>query len=102
MLTGVSRPHLHIYAHSNELDEVGVISLSGSGVKVEHSSTMDTLFGVRGIALRRVGLRLTTLFLQRKHTFTLFTPSNSHALAAPNSKELLSWLTKIDPTQIPS
>jgi len=79
----MSRPHLYIYAHSNELDEVGVISLSGSGVKVEHSSTMDTLFG-------------------RKHTFTLFTPSNSHALAAPNSKELLSWITKIDPSQIPT
>ncbi|KAF8334965.1 uncharacterized protein EI90DRAFT_3280114 [Cantharellus anzutake] len=77
------RPHLYVYAHSNELDEVGIISLSGSGVKVERSDNMDALFG-------------------RKHTFTLFTPSNSHALAAPNPNELQLWITKIDPTQIPT
>lgn len=40
------RPHLHMYARSSELDEVGVISLSGSGVKVEYSPDMEALFDV--------------------------------------------------------
>jgi len=44
------RPQLYIYAHSNEVDEVGVISLSGSGVKVEHNSDMDSLFDVRALS----------------------------------------------------
>lgn len=35
-----------MYAHSNELDEVGVISLSDSSVKVEHNAEMDALFDV--------------------------------------------------------
>ena len=43
---GFIRPHIHVYAHSNELDEVGVISISGSSVKVEHSADMDALFDV--------------------------------------------------------
>lgn len=38
------RPHLYIYAHSNELDETGVITLSG--VKVEYNPDMEDLFGV--------------------------------------------------------
>ncbi|EJD54101.1 kinesin-like protein [Auricularia subglabra TFB-10046 SS5] len=75
------RPYLHMYSRSNELDEVGVISLSGA--KVEHDPTMDDLFG-------------------RKHMFTLFTPSNSHALAAPNAKEMQAWAMKLDPTRLPS
>ncbi|KAG8881779.1 kinesin-like protein Klp8 [Tulasnella sp. 331] len=73
------RPHLYIYAHSNELDETGVIALSG--VKVECNSDMEDLFG-------------------RKHTFTLFTASNSHALSAPSAKELQSWILKLDPTHV--
>lgn len=36
-----------MYAHSNELDEVGVISLNDSSVKVEHTAEMDALFDVR-------------------------------------------------------
>lgn len=39
-------PHLYMYARSNELDEVGVISLSDSSVKVEHTAEMDALFDV--------------------------------------------------------
>ncbi|KAF8304782.1 kinesin-like protein [Clavulina sp. PMI_390] len=78
----LQRPHLYMYAHSNELEEVGVISLSDSSVKVEHTAQMDALF-------------------DRKFTFTLFTPSNSHAFAAPNLKEMQTWLLKIDPTYIP-
>jgi len=35
---------LYIYAHSNELEEVGIISLTG--VKVEHNPDMEMLFGV--------------------------------------------------------
>ncbi|KAG9000608.1 kinesin-like protein Klp8 [Tulasnella sp. JGI-2019a] len=73
------RPHLYIYAHSNELDETGVITLSG--VKVECNPDMEALFG-------------------RKHTFTLFTASNSHALSAPSTKELQSWLVKLDPAYV--
>jgi hypothetical protein len=38
------RPHLYMYNHSNELEEVGVISLTG--VKVEPSVTMVALLGV--------------------------------------------------------
>lgn len=33
-----------MYAHSNELDETGIISLSG--VKVEYNPDMEALFGV--------------------------------------------------------
>lgn len=40
----VRRPYLYIYAHSNELEEVGIISLTG--VKVEHNPDMEMLFGV--------------------------------------------------------
>jgi kinesin family protein 1 len=36
-----------MYAHSNELDEVGVISLSGSGVKVEWNPDMEALYEAR-------------------------------------------------------
>lgn len=43
------RPYLHMYARSNELDEVGVISLAGA--KVEYDPTMDDLFGVRMLPL---------------------------------------------------
>lgn len=46
LMDSFDRPHLHIYAHSNELDEVGVISLNDSSVKVEHTAEMDTLLGV--------------------------------------------------------
>ncbi|KAG8791833.1 kinesin-like protein Klp8, partial [Serendipita sp. 399] len=37
------RPHLFMYQHSNEVDEVGVISLKG--VKVEQSKHMEPLLG---------------------------------------------------------
>jgi len=77
------RPHLYIYSHSNELDELGVINLNDRSVKVEHTAEMDILF-------------------DRKFTFTLFTSSNSHAFAARSQKELQSWLLKIDPTLIPT
>ncbi|KZT20641.1 kinesin-like protein [Neolentinus lepideus HHB14362 ss-1] len=75
------RPYLHIYAHSNELEELGVVSLSG--VNVESNPDMETLLG-------------------RRFSFTLFTSSNSYALSAPNLKELQLWTTKLDPTRLPS
>ncbi|EJU06137.1 kinesin-like protein [Dacryopinax primogenitus] len=75
------RPYLYIYAHSNELEELSVIALNG--VNVEHSSQLAVLF-------------------DKPFTFTLFTASNSHALAAPNAKELQSWMIKLDPTRLPS
>ncbi|KAG8900937.1 kinesin-like protein Klp8, partial [Tulasnella sp. 403] len=73
------RPYVHMYAHSNELEETGIISLSG--VKVEYNADMESLSG-------------------RKHTFHLFTASNSYALSAPSEKELQSWITKLDPTRV--
>ena len=36
---------------------------------------------------------------QKKFTLTLFTASNSYALAAPSAKELQSWTSKLDPTR---
>ena len=39
------RPYLHMYAHSNEVEEIGVISLTG--VNVESNPEMETLLGVR-------------------------------------------------------
>ncbi|KAI0034403.1 kinesin-like protein [Vararia minispora EC-137] len=72
------RPYLHVYKHSNEVEEIAVISLDG--VNVESSAEMAVLLG-------------------KPFTFTLFTSSNSHALAASSSKELQSWTTKLDPTR---
>ncbi|KIM21582.1 hypothetical protein M408DRAFT_304252, partial [Serendipita vermifera MAFF 305830] len=69
-------PHLYIYSQSNELEEVGVISLTG--VKVESSVDMVALLG-------------------KPHLFTLFTSSNSHVFSAPNEKELHAWISKLDP-----
>ncbi|KAJ7047871.1 kinesin-like protein [Mycena alexandri] len=77
----LKRPYLHIYAHSNELEELGVVSLDG--VNVESDPHKEMLLG-------------------KPFSFTLFTSSNSHALAAPNLKELQSWSTKLDPTRLPS
>ncbi|KAJ7896033.1 kinesin-like protein [Mycena olivaceomarginata] len=77
----LKRPYLYIYAHSNEQEEVGVVSLEG--VNVESDPHKEMLLG-------------------KPHSFTLFTSSNSYALAAPNLKELQSWSTKLDPTRLPS
>lgn len=75
------RPYLHVYMHSNELEEVSVISLDG--VNVESNQEMEALLG-------------------KRFAFTLFTSSNSHALAAPSLKEMQSWTSKLDPTRLPS
>ncbi|TFK22194.1 kinesin-like protein [Coprinopsis marcescibilis] len=77
----LKRPYLHVYAHSNELEEVGIITLSG--VNVESDPLKESLLG-------------------KPFSFTLFTASNSHALAAPNMKEMQSWIAKLDPTRLPS
>ncbi|KAJ7590600.1 kinesin-like protein [Mycena floridula] len=77
----LNRPYLHIYAHSNELEEVGIVSLAG--VNVESDPHKESLLG-------------------KPFSFTLFTASNSHALAAPSLKELQSWVTKLDPTRLSS
>ncbi|KAH9483011.1 Kinesin-like protein [Psilocybe cubensis] len=76
----LKRPYLHIFAHSNELEETGIISLTG--VNVESDPHKESLLG-------------------KPNSFTLFTSSNSHALAAPTPKELQSWITKLDPTRLP-
>lgn len=75
----LNRPYLHIYAHSNELEEVGIVSLTG--VNVESDPQKESLLG-------------------KPYSFTLFTASNSHALAAPNLKEQQSWVLKLDPTRL--
>ena len=41
---GNTRPYLHVYAHSDEKDETGVIGLSG--VNVEFNPGMEELLGV--------------------------------------------------------
>jgi hypothetical protein len=38
------RPYLHIYAHSNELEEIGIVSLTG--VNVESDPRKASLLGV--------------------------------------------------------
>lgn len=38
------RPYLHIYSHSNELEEVGIVSLEG--VNVESDPHKEMLLGV--------------------------------------------------------
>ncbi|KAF8164906.1 kinesin-like protein [Crassisporium funariophilum] len=77
----LKRPYLHIFAHSNELEETGIISLAG--VNVESDPHKESLLG-------------------KPFSFTLFTSSNSHALAAPNIKELQAWTIKLDPTRLAS
>ncbi|KAJ7667510.1 kinesin-like protein [Mycena polygramma] len=77
----LKRPYLHIYSHSNELEEIGIVSLEG--VNVESDPHKEMLLG-------------------KPFSFTLFTSSNSHALAAPSLKELQSWSTKLDPTRLSS
>ncbi|KAF9076708.1 kinesin-like protein [Rhodocollybia butyracea] len=76
----LKRPHLHMYAHSNELEEIGIVSLTG--VNVESDPLKESLLG-------------------KPLSFTLFTSSNSHALAAPSLKEKQSWVAKLDPTRFP-
>lgn len=71
------RPYLHIYTHSNELEEVGVIGLHGANLECDAQKE---------------------LLLGKQFCFTLFTTANSHALAAPSFKELQSWTSKLDPT----
>ncbi|KAG1739940.1 uncharacterized protein EDB91DRAFT_1053464 [Suillus paluster] len=71
------RPYLHIYTHSNELEEAGVISLHGANLECDAQKE---------------------LLLGKQFCFTLFTTANSHALAAPSFKELQSWTSKLDPT----
>ncbi|EKM59534.1 uncharacterized protein PHACADRAFT_137422 [Phanerochaete carnosa HHB-10118-sp] len=75
------RPYLHMYKHSNEVEEVAVVNLSG--VNIESNPGMEALLG-------------------KRFTFTLFTSSNSYALAAPSQKELDSWTSKLDPTRLVS
>lgn len=40
-----SRPYLHMYAHSNELEETAVVNLNG--VNIERNPEMEALLGVR-------------------------------------------------------
>jgi kinesin family member 1 len=88
-----------MYAHSNEIEEKGVVNLSG--VNVESNPDMEMLLRVRSSAsffcFANLANQIKTL--QKRFTFTLFTASNSYALAAPSTKELMSWTSKLDPTR---
>ena len=44
-----TRPYLHMYAHSNELEETAVVNLNG--VNIERNPEMEALLGVRPIFL---------------------------------------------------
>ena len=91
-----------MYAHSNELEEKGVINLNA--VNVENNSDMEMLLGVshdfRSLCLLWDSDPGILFRGQKKFTLTLFTASNSYALAAPSSKELQSWTSKLDPTRL--
>ncbi len=87
-----------MYAHSNELEEVGVVSLTGTNV--ESDPQKELLLGVSHFYIGRT--QFLNLYWQKPFSFTLFTSSNSHALAAPNNKELHSWVMKLDPTRLVS
>ena len=52
-LTPVVRPYLHLYAHSNEIEEVGIITLSG--VNVESDPNKTALIGVGARLLSWMG-----------------------------------------------
>lgn len=90
------RPYLHVYKHSNETEEVTVIGLDG--VNIESNPEMESLLGVsHDNAFRVYDVDIPQ---KKPFTFTLFTSSNSHALAAPNLRELRAWTTKLDPTRL--
>ena len=95
------RPYLYVYKHSNEIEEVTVIGLDG--VNLESNPKMESLLGVScGNAALLFFIYDADIPQKKPFTFTLFTSSNSHALAAPNLRELRSWTTKLDPTRLPS
>ncbi|KAG6375014.1 hypothetical protein JVT61DRAFT_3793 [Boletus reticuloceps] len=71
------RPYLHMYTSSDELEEVGIVSLNG--MNIECDTNKEALFG-------------------KQFCFSLFTAANSHVLTAPSLKELQSWTSKLDPT----
>ncbi len=63
LLTGF-RPYLHVFAHSNELEETGIISLSG--VNVESDPFKESLLGVssfRNPQRNDAELALETIFV---------------------------------------
>lgn len=57
-----SRPYLYMYAHSNELEEVGVVSLTG--VNVESDPHKEALLGVSAYLLNK-------MILDTMHTETI-------------------------------
>ena len=79
------------------MEEVTVIGLDG--VNVESNPEMESLLGV---SIAYTPIHLILILPKKQFTFTLFTSSNSHALAAPNRKELQAWISKLDPTRLPS
>lgn len=85
-----ARPHLYIYSHTNELEEVGVISLRG--VKVEQSSEMEPLLGVSHMLYGSSSLLLiyyrnyicSPYLLPQIHTFLLLLTKRSCTFGSPS------------------
>lgn len=59
-----------MYAHSNELEEVGIISLTG--VKVEHNPNMEMLFGVSLTVLVCTFVLKARALSETIHLYTLY------------------------------
>ncbi|ELU38361.1 kinesin-like protein [Rhizoctonia solani AG-1 IA] len=96
---GRYRPYLSLYARSNEVEELAVISLP-PGLKVENDPNWENMTGVSGSLCSSRAI-INQSALKHKNTFTLYTSSNSYAMKAPNAKEQQSWMLKLDPTRIP-
>lgn len=64
---------MYLYAHSNELEEVGVISLSGVGVKVDYDPHMEALFAVSNKPTYPTSIPLTDRHTSSRKSI----PSNS-------------------------
>ena len=69
------RPYLHVYKHSNEIEEVTVIGLDG--VNVESNPEMESLLGV-GTAYPFAYLILTYPKRDRSHSHSLLPRTHTH------------------------
>ena len=76
-----------MYAHSNELEEVGIISLTG--VKVEHNPNLETLFGVSLRALLCAFVLKSRALPETIHLYTLYGLKLTRLLGAKCKRTLV-------------
>ena len=62
---GNFRPYLHMYAHSNELEEKGVVNLNA--VNVERNPDMEMLLGVSRWVFAHRGVLTVSLRAEKVH-----------------------------------